>query len=268
MILDPIKDHKTTFGKAMMFRILSTGVLALMVLTSVNAGESNQVTGSVTYRERIALTPGARVEVKLLDVSLQDVAAKVIAEQTIEVTHQVPISFSLVYDPAEIDERMSYAVRATIYDGNKMLFTTDRHYPVLSRGKGNEVDLVLVRVSGKSSSQAKPSLTGKKWLLQSIDGESISPTENQPAPFIQFLPQGEANIASGNAGCNNFNGSYDIGPGELSFGNLASTLMACPEMELERRFHRALEEVNRFAISGNRLTLFNSEVEVAQFVSE
>ncbi|MDC1286916.1 YbaY family lipoprotein [Gammaproteobacteria bacterium] len=244
------------------------GIMALMVLTSVNAGESNQVTGSVTYRERIALTPGARIEVKLLDVSLQDVAARVIAEQTIEVTHQVPISFSLVYDPAEIDARLSYAVRATIFNGDKMLFTTDRHYPVLSRGNGSEVDLVLVRVGGPKSSQARPTLTGRKWVLQSIDGEAISVAENQPAPFIQFVPQGEANIVSGNAGCNNFNGSYEIGSDKLSFGNLASTMMACPQMELEGRFHQALGKVNRFAISADRLILYSSNIEVAQFISE
>jgi len=244
------------------------GIMALLVLTSVNAGESNQVTGSVTYRERIALTPGARVEVKLLDVSLQDIAARVLAEQTIEVIHQVPISFSLAYDPAEIDARLSYAVRATIFNGDKMLFTTDRHYPVLSRGNGSEVDLVLVRVGGQQSSPARPTLTGKKWVLQSIGGEAISVAENQPTPFIQFVPQGEANIASGNAGCNSFNGTYEIGSGELSFGNLASTMMACPQMELEDRFHQALGQVNRFAIGSDRLILYSSNVEVAQFVSE
>ena len=226
------------------------------------------MTGSVTYRERIALTPGTRVEVKLLDVSLQDVAARVIAEQTIDVTHQVPIAFSLVYDPAEIDDRHSYAVRATIFNGNNMLFTTDRHYPVLSRGHGNEADLVLVRVSGQKSSPDAPTLTGKKWVLQSIDGQAIRLTGNQPTPFIQFMPQGEANIASGNAGCNSFTGGYEIGSGELRFGNLASTMMACPEMETEALFHQALARVNRFAISGNRLMLYAADVEVAQFVSE
>ena len=123
-----------------------TGLLLLLATEMAFAGASNLVTGSVTYRERIALPQGARVEVKLLDVSLQDVLAKTIAEQTIEVTHQVPIPFELVYDPALIEERMTYAVRATIYHGEKMMFTTDRMYGVLTRGKGNHVDLVLIRV--------------------------------------------------------------------------------------------------------------------------
>ena len=243
-------------------------IFSLLLLTTATAGVSNQVTGSITYRERIALTPGARVEVKLLDVSLQDVAARVIAEQTIDVSHQVPIAFELVYDPAEIDQRMSYAVRATIFNGEKMLFTTDRHYPVLSRGNGNEVDLVLVRVSGHKSTGTSPTLTGKKWLLKTLSGEQISLVENQRAPFIEFKPQGEANIAHGFAGCNNFNGAYEIKQNELSFGNFASTLMACPEMELERRFHETLGQVNRFAINDNQLILFDADTELARFQSE
>ena len=121
-------------------------VLVMAVSEIAMADASNTVTGTVTYRERIALVPGSRVEVKLLDVSLQDVAARTLAEQTIEVTHQVPIPFELVYDPVEIREGLSYAVRATIYHGDKMLFTTDRMYGVLTRGHGNHVDLVLIRV--------------------------------------------------------------------------------------------------------------------------
>ena len=49
------------------------------------------VSGTVTYRERIALTAGARLVVELRDVSLQDAAAPLIARQTIENPGQVPI---------------------------------------------------------------------------------------------------------------------------------------------------------------------------------
>ena len=129
-------------------KLVGLGLIFLISVASVTiAGESNQVTGSVTYRERIALPPTARVEVRLLDVSLQDVAAKTIAEQSIPVTHQVPIPFELVYDSTVIDERYTYAVRATIYDGDKMLFTTDTHYGVLTRDNGDHVDLVLIKIS-------------------------------------------------------------------------------------------------------------------------
>ncbi len=131
-------------------------LLLLLAGCSVSGGEasatqdakSGRVTGTVTYRERIALLPDAVVEVQLLDVSLMDVAATLIAEQTITPQHQVPIAFELPYDPADIDERLSYAVRATIRIGEKAMFITNRSYPVLTRGTPNHVDLVLVRDGG------------------------------------------------------------------------------------------------------------------------
>jgi putative lipoprotein len=127
-----------------------TVFLVLMMIAGVSlaGGEPSSVTGTVTYRERMALTPGAVVEVKLLDVSIADASAKTVASQTIKPEHQVPIPFELVYDPAEIDARFTYAVRATIRDRDQLLFTTDRSYRVLTRGSPNHVDLVLVRVSG------------------------------------------------------------------------------------------------------------------------
>ena len=108
---------------------------------------SKSVTGTVTYRERMALTPDAVVEVQLLDASLADASAIVIAEQTIQPKHQVPIPFELSYDPAVIDERMTYAVRATIREGEQLIFTTDRSYRVLTHGSPSHVDLVLVRTT-------------------------------------------------------------------------------------------------------------------------
>ena len=139
-----------------MIRYLSFAFLLLIITAcGVTGGESSStlstksatVTGTVTYRERIALPPGAVVEVQLLDVSLMDVTATLIAEQTITPQHQVPIAFELSYDPAEIDERMSYAVRATIRIGEQAMFITNRSYPVLTRGNPNHVELVLVRNS-------------------------------------------------------------------------------------------------------------------------
>ena len=68
------------------------------------------ITGAIMYRERIGLTPDARVEVRLLDVSRQDVAAEELAMTSIDNPGQPPIGFSLEYDPAKIDEKMTYSV--------------------------------------------------------------------------------------------------------------------------------------------------------------
>jgi putative lipoprotein len=110
------------------------------------SGDAQLVTGSVTYRERMALPADAIVHVSLLDVSLMDVAAKLISEQTITPEHQVPIPFALEYDPQAIDERMTYSVRADIRSAGKLIFTTDRSYQVLTHGNSSHVELTLIRV--------------------------------------------------------------------------------------------------------------------------
>lgn len=73
------------------------------------------MTGTVSYRERMALPPDALVEIQLSDVSRQDVAATVVAQTVVSPAgRQVPLPFELRYDPARIEPGHSYAVRATI----------------------------------------------------------------------------------------------------------------------------------------------------------
>ena len=107
--------------------------------------QSKNVTGSVTYRERIALPPSAVVKVRLVDVSRADAPATVIGEQVIKAAgRQVPFAFEIAYDPKRIEERFTYAVQARIEDEDgRLRFISDRHYPVLTRGAGQHVDLVL-----------------------------------------------------------------------------------------------------------------------------
>lgn len=107
-----------------------------------------EVTGTLVYRERMALPPGAFAEVWLLDTSLADAPAVEIAYQRIDHPGSPPIPFALGYDPAKIREGMQYTVRATIRHAGRLLFTSDTHYPVLTRGAGNTADILLVLVQG------------------------------------------------------------------------------------------------------------------------
>ena len=91
------------------------------------AADMLTVTGSIAYRERIALPPNARIEVRLDDVSLADAPARTLARQDFAADgKQVPFAFSLPVDRAEIDPRHSYAVAARISDADgKLMFVTD-----------------------------------------------------------------------------------------------------------------------------------------------
>lgn len=104
------------------------------------------VTGTATYRERIALTPDAVVEAKLIDVSRADAPAVTIGEQVIRNPGQVPIAFEIEYDPSAIDPRFTYAVQVRIMEGERLAFINDSSYQVITRGMPTHVDMVLVMV--------------------------------------------------------------------------------------------------------------------------
>ena len=115
----------------------------------VTSGESPNgwVTGTVTYRERIALTPGARLEVELRDVSLADAAAPLIAHQTIENPGQVPIRYRVGYNKSDIESRNIYSVSASIIEADgRLAFTNDTVREVITRGNPDKADMVLVLV--------------------------------------------------------------------------------------------------------------------------
>ena len=115
--------------------------------TSGSKPEDSQeahVTGTISYRQRIALSGSAVVEVKLLDVSRADAPSVTIAEQTIKPAgRQVPIAFELAYDLQRIDPRGSYSIQVRILDRNKLRFTNTDAYPVITGGHPNEVSVIV-----------------------------------------------------------------------------------------------------------------------------
>ena len=106
-----------------------------------------KVTGTVTYRERIALPPTALIKVQLVDVSRADAPSIVLGEQVTQAAgKQVPFSFEIPFDPARIEANYSYAVQARIEVDGKLRFISDRHYGVITRGAPTHVDMVLQSV--------------------------------------------------------------------------------------------------------------------------
>ena len=148
-------------------RVEMIPVVLACILSQVAAGEGSKITGTVAYRERIALQPDAIVHVKLLDVSREDAPADTIAETEIP-THgkQVPIPYELTYDPGKIAESHRYVVRATIDLDRGSIFTSTAVYPVITKGSPTQVDILLhpIGVPG-GGSPAKPRPTGSKTLF-------------------------------------------------------------------------------------------------------
>lgn len=128
------------------------------VVTPALPGSDASVRGTITYRERIALTPDAVVTVQLRDTSYADAASVLIAEQIISSPGQVPIDFELRYVSDEIDDRNTYSISAAITEGDgRMAFTNDTAYDVITRGNPRHVDMTLVIV------EPPPELTPEGW---------------------------------------------------------------------------------------------------------
>lgn len=110
---------------------------------------SANVTGQLLYRERIALAADAQIQVQLRDTSRADAAAPLLAEISFSADgRQVPLPFSLSYDPALIIANHSYSLTARISDsGGKLLFINDTNIPVITRDAptaGVEIRLIKV----------------------------------------------------------------------------------------------------------------------------
>ena len=105
------------------------------------------VSGTVAYRERLALTPTATLMVELRDVSYADGPAPLIARKTISGPGQVPINFEVEYNREDIDSRNRYSISASIVESDgRLAFTNDTVYEVITHGNPNKVDMLLVLV--------------------------------------------------------------------------------------------------------------------------
>jgi putative lipoprotein len=129
-------------------------LLHLAVCTTASAGPTATVRGEATYRERIAVPPGAQLEVVLQDVSRADAPAQVIGSVTLSDIGQPPYRFEIPYLPEQIVASHRYSVRARLTHQGQLLFTTDRTYPVITGGNPTEVQLMLKRVAAQGSAGA------------------------------------------------------------------------------------------------------------------
>jgi putative lipoprotein len=241
---------------------------AMLVLTTGTAmAELSTIEGSVSYRERIALRPGAVLEVELLDISRADAPSERLASLRIKAQGQVPIPFTLTYDPAMIEQNHSYAVTAKLILQGKVVFRSDTVHPVLTRGAGNTVEITMVRTAAKDAASAGPpeeagaagardeaALVGPTWVAEDIDGGGVI---DDLQSHITFTADGQVH---GSGGCNNFTGSYTLEGATLALGPLARTRKACPPAILNREasFYEALGEIRGYRFERGLLLLLDA----------
>ena len=103
-------------------------------------------------------------------------------------------------------------------------------------------------------------LADRHWSLEAFGAPGAGePLVEGTEITLSFTSDGQVN---GTGGCNRYFGAIESGEaGELSFGPLGATRMACPTevMDQEMAFFQALESVTRYEIDGDRLTLLSGD---------
>lgn len=254
--------------------ILGVFALAFIALTghSWAQGSAPQytITGTVAYRERVALPPGAAIDVRLEDTSLQDAPAKLIGESVFAaVGQQVPISFQVSFNPADINPAHTYQLRANIAVNGRIIFTSTIAYPVITHGAPMQANIMLQQVSVPApTNSAGPKLHGTYWMLVELNGKPAVPGMGRTQPYIRL--HREQGSLEGSSGCNGVLGTYLVEQNALRFTPSGTTLMMCPPalMEQEQGLISALKATSSYKIEGDTLQLSNGTAVVARFQAQ
>lgn len=111
-----------------------------------------------------------------------------------------------------------------------------------------------IAVAGSSCSSTKSmnldELSGR-WEITDVNGSKV--TMSAPDAEMPYLGFDVVNgRLSGNAGCNSIMGSFPTSDpaGKISFGDVATTRMMCPDMEVEQNVVQALGNVAGYKSEG------------------
>ncbi len=95
----------------------------------------------------------------------------------------------------------------------------------------------------------------KYWKLTELNGKPIKWVDGQ-SKEAHFMLKADDNRVQGNGGCNGFFGSYEINEGNrIKFAQLASTMMACENLETENALMKVLEIADNYSLNGDYLYL-------------
>ncbi|HMQ29962.1 MAG TPA: YbaY family lipoprotein [Chloroflexaceae bacterium] len=119
-----------------------------------------EVTGTITYRDRVALPANAVVTVQIARV-YADRGPEIISERSFPTNGaQQPFAYRFDYDPGRIDQNASYTVQSNINVGGQVRYSTNTIVPVITRGNPTQnVTMTLV------ARGTLPNTSGGAWPL-------------------------------------------------------------------------------------------------------
>jgi putative lipoprotein len=113
-----------------------------------------EVTGTVAYRERIALPAESELSVTLYETTGAAAEPRFVAAQLVPRPGQPPLRFRVAYPPGVIDARAGYTLIARIEVGGTLWAVNERPVPVLTFGNPVRADIVVTR-TGKGEAPTR-----------------------------------------------------------------------------------------------------------------
>lgn len=125
---------------------------------------------------------------------------------------------------------------------------------------------VPARTAPAQSAQATAALEDVSWSLTWLGEQRLMISARRPAPTLML--SGADHKVSGNSGCNEFSGDYQLAPDSLRFGPVVTTGRACADPVLnqrEKQLLRVMHETRAWRINGNTLVLTGPGGRLARF---
>jgi heat shock protein HslJ len=121
--------------------------------------------------------------------------------------------------------------------------------------------LIFWSISSCKSTFPDSNWVNKQWTLIEMQGVPVQ-TSNSPQDAHLIFSAGEK-MMNGSGSCNRIFGPYEIGKRHsLTFGNIASTMMACQNQAFENTFLENLKAVQSYQLIGGELHLRDSRKRV------
>jgi len=232
----------------------------LILLGLLGCQDDHAVTGTLESAETLELPGAATVMVFLEDVTDEHAAPEMVTKVRLDHQGKLPLPFVIEFDPETIKDDRKYSVHGLVREGPRVLFVTDPTTPVITHGHGKKVALTLHPVT------PWPALEGTYWKLMLVNGEPVKVSDS--GHEASLVLDHETRRMAGSGGCNRLHCSYEKADASLTFGQVAATLMACPDMAQEQAFLKALEATTAWRIDDKQLLLLDPEgTELAVFVA-
>jgi copper homeostasis protein (lipoprotein) len=149
--------------------------------------------------------------------------------------------------------------------GEELLVNVEGQLAMRSKteSKGRQPTLVVERFAGVwpgetcGSRFSTEPLENTYWKLTRVGNAPVVVSSQQREPH--FILSSDSRRVSGSGGCNRLTGSYQLSGDQLTFGQMAGTMMACPEgMDTEQAFLGALSQAKRVKITRQHLELYDA----------